>query len=197
MINKFIIVFISLWLIAGYCFGDNTPIVAKTTVDNREGEHIDWQVLSSGGTYSSNTQYQVYGTTSQTSVISMESSEYCISTGFWGGLYGACSGGNCCDVPGDANGNGTVNILDITYLIAYLYQGGPAPECMYEGDANGNCAVNILDITLLINYLYLEGPAPVHLEAADVNSSGAINILDITFLISFLYQDGLEPYCQY
>jgi hypothetical protein len=29
----------------------------------------------------------------------------------------------------DVNGNGVVNLLDITYLIAYLYQGGPAPAC--------------------------------------------------------------------
>jgi hypothetical protein len=67
---------------------------------------------------------------------------------------------SCCDVPGDANNNGTVNILDITYLIAYLYQGGPPPPCMYEGDANANCAINILDITYLIAYLYQGGPPP-------------------------------------
>jgi hypothetical protein len=68
---------------------------------------------------------------------------------------------NCCDLPGDANNNGSVNILDITYLIAYLYQGGPPPPCMYEGDANGNCSINILDITYLIAYLYQGGPAPI------------------------------------
>jgi len=58
--------------------------------------------------------------------------------------------------------NATINILDITYLIAYLYKGGPAPvpyECV--GDVNGNSAVNILDITYLIAYLYKGGPAPV------------------------------------
>jgi hypothetical protein len=39
------------------------------------------------------------------------------------------------DVPGtvpyesgDASGDSAINILDITYLIAYLYQGGPTPE---------------------------------------------------------------------
>jgi len=30
---------------------------------------------------------------------------------------------------GDANGDSNVNILDITYLIGYLYMGGPAPAC--------------------------------------------------------------------
>jgi uncharacterized protein (TIGR02145 family) len=33
--------------------------------------------------------------------------------------------GNC----GDVNNSGTINILDITYLISYVYKGGPAPDC--------------------------------------------------------------------
>jgi hypothetical protein len=46
-------------------------------------------------------------------------------------------------------------------LIAYLYQGGPPPDCCPEGDANGNAAINILDITYLIAYLYQGGPPPI------------------------------------
>ncbi len=38
--------------------------------------------------------------------------------------------GDACEyVCGDVNGTQTVNILDITYLIAYLYKEGPAPNC--------------------------------------------------------------------
>jgi hypothetical protein len=70
-------------------------------------------------------------------------------------------GGNCCDLPGDANNDGIVNILDISYLIAYLYSGGPPPPCMYEGDANGDCMINILDITYMIAFLYQGGPPPI------------------------------------
>ncbi len=62
---------------------------------------------------------------------------------------------------GDADGNLDINILDITYLISYLYKGGPAPEPMEAGDANGNGLVNLLDITYLINFLYKGGPEPV------------------------------------
>jgi hypothetical protein len=67
----------------------------------------------------------------------------------------------CCEVPGDANDNGSVNILDITFEISYLYKGGPAPNCNDEADANGNGTVNILDITYLISYLYKGGPEPI------------------------------------
>jgi len=67
---------------------------------------------------------------------------------------------SCCDVAGDANNDDAVNLLDITFLINYLYKAGAAPECMSEGDANADGAVNLLDITYLINYLYKAGSNP-------------------------------------
>ena len=66
----------------------------------------------------------------------------------------------CCELAGDVNHNALVNILDITYLIAYLYKGGPPPPCLDEADFQPNCIINILDITYLIAYLYKGGPAP-------------------------------------
>lgn len=64
-------------------------------------------------------------------------------------------------ICGDANGNGAVNILDATFIIAYLYKNGPDPEPLDAADANGNGVVNILDATYLIAHLYKNGPAPV------------------------------------
>jgi hypothetical protein len=72
---------------------------------------------------------------------------------------------SCCDMPGDANDDGAINILDITWLIAFIYPppGDPPPPCMYEGDANGDCTHNILDITYLIAFIYPPpgDPAPI------------------------------------
>jgi len=70
------------------------------------------------------------------------------------------SGGIATYLFGDADNNEAINILDVTYLISYLYKGGPAPVCPNSGDPNGDCATNILDVTYLINYLYKGGPAP-------------------------------------
>jgi len=63
-------------------------------------------------------------------------------------------------VKGDANADGSINILDITFLINYLYKGGPSPG-EYAGDVNSDGAINLLDVTYLINYLYKGGPPPV------------------------------------
>jgi len=61
---------------------------------------------------------------------------------------------------GDCNGDSNINILDVTYLIAYLYNGGPPPEPLVSADPNCTITINILDITYLISYLYKGGPAP-------------------------------------
>jgi immune inhibitor A len=69
--------------------------------------------------------------------------------------------GDLCDfICGDANGNGTINALDITFLINYLYKGGAAPDPLESADVNSSGAVNALDITYMINYLYRGGNAP-------------------------------------
>lgn len=61
-------------------------------------------------------------------------------------------------ICGDANNNGSVNILDIAYLIKFLYKGGAAPEPLAAGDADGNHEINILDVSYLINSIYKGGP---------------------------------------
>ena len=68
---------------------------------------------------------------------------------------------SCCNLAGDANDNGSVNIADITYLIARIFAGGPAPPCCEEGDANGSGGINIADITYLIARIFAGGPAPI------------------------------------
>ncbi len=59
---------------------------------------------------------------------------------------------------GDCNDDGTVNIFDITFLIAFLYLGGPAPANPANCDVNGDSVVNIFDVTYLIAFLYKGGP---------------------------------------
>lgn len=67
----------------------------------------------------------------------------------------------CCDIPGDANNSGSVNISDVTFLIARIFASGLAPSCSDEGDADGNNTVNIADVTFLIARIFAGGSAPV------------------------------------
>ncbi|SYZ74119.1 exported hypothetical protein [Candidatus Zixiibacteriota bacterium] len=62
---------------------------------------------------------------------------------------------------GDADNNGIINILDVAFLINYLYKSGAAPAIMNQADPDRNCTINILDVSYLINYLYKSGPVPL------------------------------------
>ncbi|MCJ7577924.1 MAG: dockerin type I repeat-containing protein [candidate division Zixibacteria bacterium] len=63
-------------------------------------------------------------------------------------------------VPGDATGDGQVNVADVVYLINYLFLHGNPPLPLRAGDVNADCVVNIVDVVYLINYLFINGPPP-------------------------------------
>jgi hypothetical protein len=56
--------------------------------------------------------------------------------------------------------SGEINMLDILYLIAYLYKSGPALPEPDAADVDNSGSVDMLDILYLIAYLYKGGPAP-------------------------------------
>ncbi len=77
----------------------------------------------------------------------------------------------CCNGDGrrgNADGltgaGGEVDVADLTYVVAYLFLGGPAPPCMQEGNVDGLTGaggpVDVADLTYLVAYLFLGGPQP-------------------------------------
>lgn len=138
----------------------NTPVQIEQPVSeattSMTGEQIKWQVLSAGGVSSSSASYKLNGTIGQTATGITSSPSYAVSQGFW---YSGSSG--CCvGIRGDANGNGTVNVLDLNFLVAYFFAGGPAPSCMDEANVNGTGGLNVLDLNYLVAYFFAGGPPP-------------------------------------
>lgn len=77
------------------------------------------------------------------------------------GIGDAC----CCNgdgIRGDADGSGTINIADLTYLINRLFFGGDPFPCAGEGDVDGSGSINVGDVVYLVDYLFFGGlpPAP-------------------------------------
>ncbi|MBN2226549.1 MAG: right-handed parallel beta-helix repeat-containing protein [candidate division Zixibacteria bacterium] len=68
---------------------------------------------------------------------------------------------------GDANRDDAINLLDILYIIDYLYAtpAGPAPDPFGAADATCDLVVNLLDVLYLIDHLYGDplGPPPCDL----------------------------------
>jgi hypothetical protein len=62
---------------------------------------------------------------------------------------------------GDANKDRTVNIGDATYIINYVFRGGPTPIPVKEsGDANCDGKIGVSDAVTIVNYVFRGGPAP-------------------------------------
>jgi hypothetical protein len=136
---------------------------------------IDWYVIGSGGGQAQSSNYRVDGTIGQPIVGSSSSTNYRIDAGFWVGDFAGPIG--CAYSPGDINGNGAVNGVDIVYGVNYLKGTGPHPptDCggicpesspfYAAGDVNGNCAFNGIDITFFVRYL--KGQVPSLLTCPD------------------------------
>ena len=62
---------------------------------------------------------------------------------------------------GDNNWDNSLNIVDVHYLLLYLFFGGPGPQpAMWVGDVNCDALVNITDAHFLVNWLFFGGDEP-------------------------------------
>ena len=61
------------------------------------------------------------------------------------------------DYRGDVNGDGSIDMGDIVFLISYIFRQGDPPVPFSVGDVNCDRVVGLGDIVFLISYLYREG----------------------------------------
>ena len=65
-------------------------------------------------------------------------------------------------VRGDPNNDGSINLSDAVFIIAYVTSGGSAPRPhVGVGDVNCDGAVNISDAVYLVDYIFHHGPRPL------------------------------------
>ena len=57
-------------------------------------------------------------------------------------------------IAGDVNLDGTVDISDITYMVAYMFGGGPVPRSLLTADLDDTGVIDISDLTGLIEMVF-------------------------------------------
>jgi uncharacterized protein (TIGR02145 family) len=80
------------------------------------------------------------------------------------------------DCKWDIDGSGTLNLLDVSYTINYLYRHGPAPDCGPSitgvcGDVNDDDKLNLLDVSATINHLYRGSPESICGSFTDIDGN--------------------------
>jgi hypothetical protein len=124
------------------------------------GQQLNWQVISAGGANGTSTNIKLSGTVGQTGTRTGTGGNLKLIGGFWQNF----STTTACNQCGDADGNGSVDISDAVYIIAYIFAGGLPPGACGTptglGDADGSGSVDISDAVYLISYIFNGGPHP-------------------------------------
>ena len=101
-------------------------------------------------------------------------------------------------LPGDFDGDGTINIDDLAQLVEHVAKGGPGPSVAANADPNGDCCVDEADLRYMEAFFFDGGPAPVECTCVDpgrccpgqmpgdVDSNGRIDAADVAALDGFL-----------
>ena len=75
------------------------------------------------------------------------------------------------EIPGDVNGDGLVDVVDIVYLVNDILDSNFSSS----GDVNNDGQINILDVVEIINIIFDDNDIPEPGE----NAFGSLNSLDI------------------
>ena len=67
---------------------------------------------------------------------------------------------DCGYSSGDPNYDGNTDIVDIVYLVNYIFRSGPPPCFEKSGDVTCDDDVNVIDVVYLVSYLFKAGPPP-------------------------------------
>jgi hypothetical protein len=102
---------------------------------------LPWDVLSGGGGDRSSSSYILSDSVGQSSAIGLsQSTNYQLGGGFWYGVSPTTF------IPGDANEDGVINVLDMTKvarIILLLDPETPGADCNLDG------SINVIDMTCI------------------------------------------------
>ncbi len=65
-----------------------------------------------------------------------------------------------CTLRGDSNGDLTVDIADLIYMVDYSFNGGPDPILIEASDVDCSGSVDISDLVYMADFMFSGGPAP-------------------------------------
>lgn len=130
-----------------------TTSTAAPSADYR----IDWWSVNSGGRGLTADGYAMSSSARQAVVGTVAGDNYRLEQGYWlGGEAGAACN---CGMWGDVNGDGSINPVDVIYIVNFVYKGLDGrtvwPECpRATGDVNCDNGVNPLDMAYYVQYVY-------------------------------------------
>jgi len=78
----------------------------------------------------------------------------------------------------DSNRDQEVDLSDAVHTLAYLFTGGPRPDCLDEADSNKDRTLDLSDAVFTLAYLFTGGPEPEDWPSAEARALGAVCGID-------------------
>ncbi len=57
--------------------------------------------------------------------------------------------------PGDINLDGDINVIDLTYMVDWMFRGGSAPQEVYTADMQADGVMDVNDVVEIVRFLFL------------------------------------------
>lgn len=103
-------------------------------------------------------------------------------------------------IPGDCNGNGILDDIEIAVGLLADANGDGIPDIcgsgspsFIRGDANGDQVYDIGDTIFSLAYIFQSGQEPSCFEAADSNSDASLDVGDVIYSLGALFGSGPPP----
>lgn len=106
---------------------------------------LTWYTIDGGGGVSAGGGFEIAGTIGQPDAGPMAGADYELVGGFWAGTISSTPP----PCPGDLNGDLSVDLTDLSVLLAHYGETGATYE---QGDLNGDGAVDLSDLATLLSY---------------------------------------------
>jgi len=72
---------------------------------------------------------------------------------------------------GDANNDGTVNLVDAVTVLNFFFAGGDAPPCAKAADPNNDGTINLIDAVNILDYFFAGGTMTAP-DGSEINQAG-------------------------
>jgi hypothetical protein len=174
--RKYILLFATLLLLfSGMVVSNDVTTNEKTTATAKveitrghiraDSGQISWEILVPAVTACSSSTYSAYGSAGEFLVGESNSPNYSMKQGFMELSVSCCNGdGMRGNVDGIAGPGGHIDVADLSFIVDYLFKGGPVPPCIDEGNVDGiegpGGPIDVADLSYLVDYLFKGGDSP-------------------------------------
>ena len=127
-------------------------IAALTQSSNFANSLYNLTIYSSGIQISTSASFNNFGIIGPIGVGFSKSASYGNFSGY--SDFNSGSNSDCCEIRGDSNHSGFVDISDLIFIVDFIFDNGDQLYCWKEFDNNIDGNIDIVDLTIFVDFMF-------------------------------------------